>query len=209
MKDLTLTIRAVYGRALPPNQLPDFPEKDKKGDQIFVRRRLDTHGKQHQGPQGPDQAYFVPGQGLVGHAMYHTDYMDKTYTYEERAVLIQSMEHYLALMRSEKVGKYFAMFQAESEGESMELVLENPKFGEQIIVQGCTAEDLCIGDVFECENSTLKLEVTSPRFPCNYVDRKMESPFGSTGVRRHTLNDASAGWFCRVLEEGEVSRWVF
>jgi MOSC domain-containing protein YiiM len=49
------------------------------------------------------------------------------------------------------------------------------------------------------------LEVTSPRLPCTHVDRKFESPFGVKGMRRHTLNEAAAGWFCRVLQEGNVS----
>jgi hypothetical protein len=204
---LTLTVRGVYGRHLPPYQEPSIPESQKTAQQVFERRRLRTSTPEDApvGPGGPDHAYFLPSQGLVGHAMYHTDYASGKFTYEERAVLMQSIESYLELMHSEQVGQYFTMYQADTEEESVELILEQPNFGEQVVIEGCDQSQLCIGDVFEAEGSTLRLQVTTPRFPCNYVDRKFQSPFGVKGVRRHTLNEAAAGWFCRVLKKGSVS----
>jgi hypothetical protein len=204
---LTLTVRGIYGRRSPLGQQPSIPESELTAPQVFERRRLVTSTPRDApfGPGGPDHAYFLPGQGLVGHKMYHNDYEGRMPI--DRAVLLQSIETYLELMRSEQVGQYFTMYnnQAGSEEESVELILNQPNFGEQVVVEGCDASQLCIGDVFEAEGSTLRLQVTTPRLPCSYVDRKFESPFGVKGVRRHTLNEAAAGWFCRVLQEGNVS----
>ena len=213
---LTITVRAIYGRFLP-YQGPYLPEKTKGSAHIFERRRLNTAKAQRSDPVGPygtDYAYFKPVQGLVGHDMYHTDYQWRSFTYEERAVLMQSVETYLSLLHDEKVSQYFSMYHADTKAESIELILAQPNFGEQIIVEGCDASQLCIGDRFavvasDSGKSTLELEVTSPRLPCNYVDRKFESPFGSKGVKRHTLDQAAAGWFCRVLKEGEVRGHIY
>ena len=220
MKPLTLTVRAIYGRHVPVQE-PSLDEKTKSSQHIFERRRLDTHATEEdddnnnnndpitRAAKGPDRAYFEPGQGLVGHDMYHTEYQYRSFCYEERAVLLQSIETYLSLTKDEKIGQYFHMYHADTEEESKIKILEQPNFGEQLIVEGCDASQLCIGDVFEVSSdggeSSLKLEITSPRLPCNYVDRKFESPFGSKGVKRRTLDLAAAGWFCRVLEKGEVS----
>ncbi len=53
-------------------------------------------------------------------------------------------------------------------------------------------------------SSDIKLEVASPRFPCAFVDRKHNAPFGKKGMRMHSMTRGLAGWFCRVLVKGEV-----
>jgi hypothetical protein len=204
---MALTVHAVYGRHLP-FQAPRFDENSlKSGKNVIERRRLNTLSScdDEVGPSGPDFAYFVPVQGLLGHDMYHTEYHMRNFVFEERAVLLQSVETYRALCKS-KVGKYFHMHDGKNDQESLELILAQPSFGEQLIVEGCEPSQLCIGDVFEVLGgiSGLKLEVTSPRLPCQLVDRKVGSPFGGMGVKRHTLDEAAAGWFCRVLREGQV-----
>jgi len=204
---LELTVRAVYGRVLPeqePQKLPSMLT----AKEVFVRRRLNTKSAQPDAPfgaEGPDYALFKPVQGLVNHDMYHTDYGDKKFHYEDRAVLIQSLESYKETMESQEMGEYLTMYHGKTEEESVELVLNDPGFGEQIIVEGCTADNLCIGDIFQLEGSRLKMEVTSPRYPCSMVDRKFQTRFGTKGMRRYALNNASAGWFCRVLKTGHVS----
>jgi hypothetical protein len=72
MTPLTLTVRAVYGRHLPPYQEPSIPVAKTPAKQIFERRRLQTKNAAKDaptGPGGPDYAHFIAGQGLVGHDM--------------------------------------------------------------------------------------------------------------------------------------------
>ena len=95
---------------------------------------------------------------------------------------------------------------ADPATEAIELILENPRFGEQVIVKGISAKDIAIGDIFEVEggHSPLKVEVSSPRLPCSYVDKRNGSPFGMKGVKRYTMTEGLAGWFTRVLVPGEL-----
>ena len=90
--------------------------------------------------------------------------------------------------------------------EAIELILDNRRFGEQVIVKGISAKDIAIGDIFEVEvgHSSLKVEVSSPRLPCSYVDKRNGSPFGMKGVKRYTMTEGLAGWFTRVLVPGEL-----
>ena len=90
--------------------------------------------------------------------------------------------------------------------EAIELILDNPRFGEQVIVKGIKASDIAIGDIFEVEggHSPLKVEVSSPRLPCSYVDKRNGAPFGMKGVKRYTMTEGLAGWFTRVLVAGEL-----
>lgn len=210
---LAMTVRAIHGRHLP-YQHPLENVLKVKGEQVFQRRRLYTSsalpGDPH-GPSGPDYAHFIQARGLVGHDMYHTSY-GKDVSVEscpmpERAVLIQSLETYHSIMKHETMGKYLNMFQALTKEETDNAILNKPMFGEQLIVEGVMPSNICIGDVFVVQGgkSTIKLEVSSPRLPCNYVDRKFHTPYGVKGMKRYTATRAAAGWFCRVLEEGHVS----
>ena len=89
---------------------------------------------------------------------------------------------------------------------TIELILDSPRFGEQVLVHGLAASDIAIGDIFEVEggHSPLKVEVSSPRLPCSYVDKRNGSPFGLNGVKRYTMTEGLAGWFTRVLVAGEL-----
>lgn len=139
--------------------------------------------------------------------------------FEERAVLWQSAENYESLMGSPKMSKYFLpprIGEAEDDdtvevddatrADAIERILDSPRFGEQILVRGLAASDIAIGDVFEVDggHSPLKVEVTSPRLPCSYVDKRNGSPFGLRGLKRHTMTEGLAGWFTRVLVAGEL-----
>jgi len=76
----------------------------------------------------------------------------------------------------------------------------------QEIVQGCDSNQLSIGDIFEVEGklSPLIVEVTCPRKPCCFVNKRHGSQTGLNGIQRHTLTNSLSGWFCRVLEGGEL-----
>lgn len=145
--------------------------------------------------------------------------------YEERAVLFQAVEHYEQLIDEPKLSKYFKAEEPsdkdskpsnetkeisptdmEIPSKNLQAILENPRFGEQIIVQGIDASQIAIGDVFEIEGglSPLKLEITSPRLCCAWVDKRNGSPFGLAGVKRFCNKNGLGGFFARVLVAGEL-----
>mmetsp|Transcript_13343 Transcript_13343/g.29369 ORF Transcript_13343/g.29369 Transcript_13343/m.29369 type:complete len:447 (-) Transcript_13343:104-1444(-) len=180
-----------------------------------------------------DKAWFLPETGLVmgqtsGGAESKNDEKDAEQTpkgprpffhedvqehgeskwnqriFEERAILFQSMENYENLLSHPTLSKH--LLDAKSKEEALQEIMEDPRFGEQIIVRGMDSSDICIGDIFAVEDglSTLKLQVSSPRKPCKYVDKRNGSPYGGKGVKQYTLTNGLAGWFTRVLVEGEL-----
>jgi MOSC domain-containing protein YiiM len=183
-----------------------------------------------------EAAMFVPEKGLVGPIFFHADLEEhdesddedeqvdpdwKPRIYEERAVLFQAMEHYEQLLDEPTLSKYFKTEEnddevnsespedskeADDDRENLQAILENPRFGEQIIVQGMNASQIAVGDVFEIEGglSPLKLEITSPRLCCAWVDKRQGSPFGLAGVKRFCNKNGLGGFFARVLVAGEL-----
>ena len=226
-----LTVQRIFAKAEKPRQ-EDLPEpytvRDLAVDQIMVRSRVRLL----------DNARLVPVQGLVVSQeeqpplpFYHADLTrhgapSKETTvqnkpsklvqyalqrndriYEERGVLVQSTEHYQQLM--EHTG-FFDLLPVSIKG-----VLDDPRFGEQLIVSGLNHTSICIGDVFVVQQDyrtvarnnhplLLKLQVTSPRLPCAMVDKRSGSPYGSKGLKRYTMTHGLAGWFVRVLQAGDI-----
>lgn len=148
--------------------------------------------------------------------------------YEERAVLFQAVEHYEKLLDDPTMAAYFQeddfevfdkqpLARLEKEDETrvdrehqhysqIMDILKNPRFGEQLIVNGVDASKVCIGDIFEVVGglSTIKLEVSSPRTVCAWVDKRLSSPYGLKGVKRYCNKRGLGGWFARVLNPGEL-----
>ena len=191
-----------------------------------------------------ETATFVPTHGLVGSFFFHADIadhpaitpeeppypqydLDKNHrVYEERAILFQSIEHYQELSTDPHTSSYFHMKdpelpqseQSSNTSSENDADLPDTRFGEQILVEGCNASQICIGDVFAfvdpmaTANETadndhgvgLVVEVTSPRLACADIDTKCGSPFGCKGLRRHVNTNGLAGWFARVLKAGDV-----
>lgn len=82
-------------------------------------------------------------------------------------------------------------------------VLERPdlgygQFGENFTVEGMPDDEVCLGDVLRVGSALL--EVTQPRIPCYKLEIKMGLP----GFSRRFLASGRLGFYCRVLEEGEV-----
>lgn len=71
-------------------------------------------------------------------------------------------------------------------------------FGENLLVDQPESSQVCIGDRFTCGD--LILEVTSPRIPCNTLNRRMADK--TFGPRFRTAE--RPGWYCRVLAAGSV-----
>jgi ferredoxin-NADP reductase/MOSC domain-containing protein YiiM len=71
-------------------------------------------------------------------------------------------------------------------------------FGENFTVEGMPDDRIHIGDVFRI--GSVLLEVTQPRVPCFKLEMKMGLP----GFSRQFLASGRLGFYCRVMEEGEV-----
>ncbi|MEE9168527.1 MAG: MOSC domain-containing protein [bacterium] len=71
-------------------------------------------------------------------------------------------------------------------------------FGENFTVEGMPDDQVHIGDIFRIGSSLL--EVTQPRTPCFKLEMKMGLP----GFSRQFLTSGRLGFYCRVVEEGEV-----
>lgn len=71
--------------------------------------------------------------------------------------------------------------------------------GENLSTRGLTEKDVCIGDVFRL--GAARIQVSQPRTPCWKIDHRT----GCEGVAAFIAEHGLAGWYFRVLEEGEVA----
>ena len=188
-----MAVLALYTRA------PDTPKvtPESSPEQIFARHREAAGADVH-----------VGYTGLINSLEWHREdravakySRDADGAILERAVLVQSVEHY-AQLQNDRPDWFGGTFDAATG--------KGTTFGENVLVSGADCASIAVGDVFVVEGggsgalSSLVLEVSSPRKPCSRVDRKHGAPFGLHGARRHTLTNALAGWFCRVLVEGTL-----
>lgn len=72
-------------------------------------------------------------------------------------------------------------------------------FGENFTVTEPASGEVCIGDRFTLGD--VVLETTSPRIPCNTLNRRMNDTTFSPRYRQAER----PGWYCRVLEFGAVA----
>jgi MOSC domain-containing protein YiiM len=152
-----------------------------KADGLALMRRVRIH-----------EGFFIPTQGLVGHDFWHIYDEDLKEEMGDRAVLLQSIQNYRIVALAG-----FNKFPVNDEE-----ALADPRFGEQILVD-CD-HDICLGDVYEVTNSTLKLRVTAPRKTTQDLDLKNKTPTGSKGIHHMVHSTGMAGWFCEVLCEGTM-----
>ena len=71
-------------------------------------------------------------------------------------------------------------------------------FGENLTVEGMLERDLCVGDIHRIGSALL--QVCQPRQPCF----KLALFFADPGMLRAMVRSGRAGWYYRVLEEGEI-----
>lgn len=69
-------------------------------------------------------------------------------------------------------------------------------FGENLVVEGATDQDVCVGDVWQA--GALRLQVSQPRQPCGTLARHLAS---GTVVER-IWETGRGGWYLRVLHPG-------
>ncbi|KAF0163859.1 MAG: hypothetical protein FD157_2822 [Rhodocyclaceae bacterium] len=71
--------------------------------------------------------------------------------------------------------------------------------GENLSTRGLTENDVCIGDVFRVGSA--RIQVSQPRTPCWKIDTRTACEGVAAFIAEHGL----AGWYFRVLEEGEIA----
>jgi ferredoxin-NADP reductase/MOSC domain-containing protein YiiM len=72
------------------------------------------------------------------------------------------------------------------------------QFGENFTIEGLGDDEVCIGDRYRIGSATF--EVTQPRVTCYRVGIRMEDP----RIPALLVSHHRPGFYCRVLEEGEV-----
>jgi MOSC domain-containing protein YiiM len=77
---------------------------------------------------------------------------------------VQSLENYQQLINHETFSKLLPSTPMQAANEA--------RFGENLVVSGLEQTAICIGDVFEATATGVRLQVTSPRLPCAYVDKR-------------------------------------
>src|SRR6202042_539305 len=75
---------------------------------------------------------------------------------------------------------------------------EYGQFGENLTVDGLADNEVCVGDRYRI--GTAVFEVTQPRVTCYRVGIRMNEPQMAALLVSH----GRPGFYCRVLEEGEV-----
>nr|WP_236549195.1 MULTISPECIES: MOSC domain-containing protein [Novosphingobium] len=80
-----------------------------------------------------------------------------------------------------------------------ELLSNYGAFGENIATEGLTEDTICVGDRWRM--GTALVEVSQGRQPCWKLDHR----FGGAAVNAGVVRSRRAGWYYRVLEDGEVA----
>jgi len=115
----------------------------------------------------------------------------------DRAILIQTREN---LENLKKIFPKLESFDKDS------------CFGENFTVEGCLEPTkLCVGDILYIKRNdklVCTLQITSPRWPCYKIDIKHSKTLVDykfeEKVRAQCVDQALAGFFCKVIEEGTV-----
>ena len=71
-------------------------------------------------------------------------------------------------------------------------------FGENLVTEGLTESDVCVGDVFRLGDALL--QVSQPRQPC----WRLNTRFGIADMSRRFQETLRTGWYYRVLQEGMI-----
>jgi len=98
----------------------------------------------------------------------------------EQAVLLYSAEHY-ARWKAE-LGRAFPF----------------GAFAENLTIEGMDENTVFIGDIYQI--GAVKLQVTKPRIPCWKIARRWNVP----DLTKLVTQTNRTGWYCRVLQEGEI-----
>ena len=146
----------------------------------------------------------LTSMGIINSHTFHVvaDYLT-TDDRLDRAVLVQSEEHWQDI-RNE--------FEYKPLRQPLPKKVAGGSFGENLLISGCSSDDLCIGDKLvvvrksKCSTDdsadTLVLQITSPRRPCSRVDKQFGATWDGSGVRAYCARSGRAGFMVRVLTPG-------
>ncbi|WP_144820352.1 MOSC domain-containing protein [Marinobacter piscensis] len=73
-------------------------------------------------------------------------------------------------------------------------------FGENLITEGLTEADVCVGDTYELGEAVI--QVSQPRQPCWRLNLR----FGIPDMSQRLQNSLRTGWYYRVLQPGQISK---
>ncbi|MDO6822793.1 MOSC domain-containing protein [Marinobacter sp. 1_MG-2023] len=73
-------------------------------------------------------------------------------------------------------------------------------FGENLVTEGFTETDVCVGDVFKLGEAVI--QVSQPRQPCWRLNLR----FGISDMSQRLQNSLRTGWYYRVMQPGLVRR---
>lgn len=76
--------------------------------------------------------------------------------------------------------------------------LDPGSFGENLTVTGTDETQVCIGDIWTCDE--IALQVSQPRIPCFKLSRRLEHPSFHLQLTEH----GRGGWYCRTIRQGNV-----
>ena len=119
---------------------------------------------------------FLGELGLTGDSVANT----KHHGGPEQAVLIYSAENYPRWQT--ELGREFPY----------------GGFAENLIVSELNETTVFIGDIYQV--GPVKLQVTKPRIPCWKIARR----WGIPDLTKRVSQSSRTGWYCRVLDAGEI-----
>ncbi|KAF2719631.1 PK beta-barrel-protein domain-containing protein-like protein [Polychaeton citri CBS 116435] len=74
-------------------------------------------------------------------------------------------------------------------------------FGENLVVEGMTEENVCIGDLYRVGKQVV-LQVSEPRSPCYKINKR----FQWTRALKRVQRTGRVGWLLRVLQTGYIQK---
>lgn len=93
--------------------------------------------------------------------------------------------------------EHYAVWQATLSERAARFV--SGGFGENLVTLGMCEQDVCVGDVFRLGSATI--QVAQGRQPC----WKLNVRFALPDMARRVQDTGCAGWYYRVIEEGEIA----
>lgn len=182
-------------------------------DFVFNRQKVAKANATTVQPQG------IVADGAADPHMREENERLRTQDVLDRAILVQCESHWIDLATHDWGDALEAPFPDLED-------MEGGDFGENLLITGASADNLCVGDVLALvpsrskrgksakgvpppspggRGATLQLQIVSPRRPCGKVDQQFGMTWGGTGVRAHCAATARAGFFCKVLQPGSLT----
>jgi len=119
---------------------------------------------------------FLGELGLEGDGVFHTEHHGGP----DQAVLLYSADHYPRWQN--ELGREFPF----------------GGFAENLTVSGLDENTVCIGDIYQI--GAVKLQVSKLRIPCWIIARC----WGIPDLTKRVSQTSRTGWYCRVLQTGEI-----